>query len=195
MHPIVEILLVKNAKESVLETIVQKMWSDSCRFICAHFFNSLSQHYDSMTPLLKESVARIKESSVLSSNNADEVATSVDVTGLLKNWDVPLSLGNKISEFDVFTDFDQMTPDTQIHTASIDDITRLLQLLSNKRLLDSDELLDVCDVRSALKESLGNLSEEGYLTVIDSVSESILNLVNHLFDESLESVAARIQSI
>ena len=174
-------LIIQETLDSVIDN--KQIVRIAYRFICAHFFNALSRHYDSMTPGLKESVARIKESSVLCSNNTDEIATSVDVTGLLKNWDVPSSLGNTISEFDGFTDFDQMTPDTQIHTASIEDITHLLQLLSNKRLLDSDELLDVCDVRTALKESLSNLSEEGYLTVIDSVSENILNLVNHLFED------------
>ncbi len=181
MRPGFLALIIQEALDSVIDN--KQIVRIAYRFICAHFFNALSQHYDSMTPLLKESVARVKESSVLLSNNTNKAATSVDVTGLLKNWDVPSSLGNKISEFDGFTDFDQMTPDTQIHTASIEDITRLLQLLSNKRLLNSDELLDVCDVRSALKESLGNLSEEGYLTVIDSVSENILNLVNHLFED------------
>jgi len=178
-------LIIQEALDSVIDN--KQIVRIAYRFICAHFFSALSQHYELMTPSLKKSVIRIKESTALLSDNTVEsstrIATSIDVTGLLKNWDVPSTLGDKTSGFDGFTDFDQMTPDTQIHTASIEDITQLLQLLSNKRLIDSDELLDVCDVRSALKESLGNLSEEGYLTVIDSVSENILNLVNHLFED------------
>ncbi|OUR92115.1 hypothetical protein A9Q81_16815 [Gammaproteobacteria bacterium 42_54_T18] len=181
MRPGFLALIIQQALDSVIDD--KQIVRIAYRFICAHFFSALSQHYELMTPSLKKSVMKIKESTALLSIDTVESATSIDVTGLLKNWDVPSSLGNKVSGFDGFTDFDQMTPDTQIHTASIEDITQLLQLLSNKRLLDSDELLDVCDVRSALKDSLGNLSEEGYLTVIDSVSENILNLVNHLFED------------
>jgi len=177
------------------------------RFISANFFNGLDQYYSLMLPLLTDAVACLRKQLVAlndatvenivdrkaidsnaggrnydDDNNKAEVCTNVDITGLLKNWEVPASLSSDMAGFDGFTDFEEMTPDTQIHTASIEEITQLLQALSCKHLVDKGEVMDLSDVRSALKESLSNLSDDGYLTIIDDVSENILNLVSHLFE-------------
>lgn len=122
-------------------------------------------------------------------NNA--LGTNIDVTGLIKNWDIPAQLegSNKKNAFEGFTELDlsQISPDTQIRTASIDDVSALLKSLTHHSLIDTDQVLDMNDVRSALKESLSKLSDDGILTVIDQVSENVLNLVSHLFDSLSES--------
>ncbi|MCG8670277.1 MAG: DUF1631 domain-containing protein [Pseudomonadales bacterium] len=118
------------------------------------------------------------------------LGTNIDVTGLIKNWDVPAQLGeSKEGSFEGFTQLDlsQISPDTQIRTASIEDVTQLLKTLTRDNLIDTDQILDTNDVRTALKESLSQLSDEGILTVIDRVSENVLNLVSHLFDTLNES--------
>ena len=182
-------LLIQEALDSVIDD--RQIVRIAYRFISAHFFKALAQHYASMVPVLTEAVNRLRTVEVIASDSLPVIAadngTNVDVTGLLKNWDVPSRLDDNLSGFEGFTDFDQMTPDTQIHTATIEEITQLLQEASRKKLTDNGETFDMGDVRSALKESLSNLSSEGYLTIIDDVSENILNLVSHLFEHVCES--------
>lgn len=183
-------LMIQDALDSAIDN--KQIVRIAYRFISAHFFNGLDHYYSLMLPLLTDAVSSLRKQLVVRENTVTggseaknsnvDACTNVDVTGLLKNWEVPVSLDDDIAGFEGFTDFNQMTPDTQIHTASIEEITHLLQALSNKRLIDSDEILEMSDVRSALKESLSNLSDDGYLTIIDDVSENILNLVSHLFE-------------
>lgn len=182
------------------------------RFIGGNFFHLLSQHYQVLAPALTELAEALTESNKPRNNSHEKeehtfpandlprvevsevdsleeiekaFGTNIDVTGLLRNWDVPaqLKLGS-IGEFQGFSDInlDQLSPDTQIKTATITDVVQLLQTLSDKARLDTDQGLDIQDVRSALKTSLSQLSDEGILTVIDKVSENILNLVTHLFE-------------
>ncbi|MDX1694344.1 MAG: DUF1631 family protein, partial [Ketobacteraceae bacterium] len=118
------------------------------------------------------------------------LGTNIDVTGLIKNWDIPAHLSEtNDSTFDGFTQLDlsQISPDTQIRTASLEDVTKLLKTLTHESLIDTDQMMDVNDVRAALKESLSKLSDEGILTVIDQMSENVLNLVSHLFSSLNES--------
>lgn len=118
------------------------------------------------------------------------LGTNIDVTGLLKNWDIPAHLNaEKQGDFDGFTELDlnQLSPDTQIRTATIEDVSQLLKTLTHQSLMDTDKILDTNDVRAALKESLSKLSDDGILTVIDQVSENVLNLVSHLFTTLNES--------
>ncbi|MCG8313912.1 MAG: DUF1631 domain-containing protein [Pseudomonadales bacterium] len=118
------------------------------------------------------------------------LGTNIDVTGLIKNWDVPAQLSQgRTSQFDGFAalDLSQISPDTEIRTATVDDVAQLLKSLANDSMNDPEAGLDSNDVRSALKESLSKLSDDGILTVIDRVSENVLNLVSHLFDTLYES--------
>lgn len=133
-------------------------------------------------------VADVSEEDLEKINKA--LGTNIDVTGLIKNWDVPAQLGDTSEEcFDGFTeiDFSQISPDTQIRTATIEDVTQLLKNLTHHSLIDTDKVLDTNDVRNALKQSLSKLSDDGILTVIDRVSENVLNLVSHLFNSLTES--------
>ena len=184
------------------------------RFIGGNFFHLLSEHYQVLAPALTELAEALtqnskaknkeqnneKEEHTFPANDLPQVevnevdsieeiekafGTNIDVTGLLRNWDVPAQLNlNSIGDFQGFTDInlDQLSPDTQIKTATITDVVQLLQTLSDKARIDTDQGLDIQDVRSALKTSLSQLSDEGILTVIDKVSENILNLVTHLFE-------------
>ena len=118
------------------------------------------------------------------------LGTNIDVTGLIKNWDIPPHLTEMVnSDFNGFTELDlsQISPDTQIRTATIEDVSKLLKALTHESLIDTGKMLDTNDVRAALKESLSKLSDEGILTVIDQVSENVLNLVSHLFSSLNES--------
>ena len=118
------------------------------------------------------------------------LGTNIDVTGLIKNWDIPPQLTDQVnSDFNGFTELDlsQISPDTQIRTASLDDVSKLLKQLTHENLIDTDQMMDVNDVRAALKESLSKLSDEGILTVIDQMSENVLNLVSHLFSSLNDS--------
>ncbi|OUS28268.1 hypothetical protein A9Q99_12105 [Gammaproteobacteria bacterium 45_16_T64] len=176
------------------------------RFTGAAFFSILSGFYDELiSPLeaLSKSLRQKKKDeeeaqealeNSLPQPQAEELpkghtlppGTNIDVSGLIKNWDVPANLaGNTEGSFTGFSDIDfsQLSPDTEIHTASSDDIAKLLRSLSEKARVESGFESESLDVRSVLKESLKNLTDEGILTVIDKVSENILNLVSHLFED------------
>ena len=133
-------------------------------------------------------------STSVSSDDIEQIkkvlGTNIDVTGLLKSWDIPAHLSeNTNSDFEGFSqiDLNQLSPDTQIRTATIEDVTKLLKSLAHESLMDSDKILETNDIRAALKHSLSKLSNEGILTVIDQMSENVLNLVSHLFTNLNES--------
>jgi len=168
------------------------------RFIGAYFFGLLTPFYDKFIAPLEQTVnaliakKKAEEAALnhIPSPTVEEipaapanVGTNIDVSGLIKNWDVPANLTNSSTDFTGFSDIDfsQLSPDTQVQTASTDDIAKLLRSLSERARVSSDD--EVMDVRTVLKESLKNLTDEGILTVIDKVSENILNLVSHLFED------------
>ena len=176
------------------------------RFIGAYFFGLLTPFYDEFIAPLEQTVNALiakkkAEEAALNhiptptveeipagtqpanANPNSNIGTNIDVSGLIKNWDVPANLTNSTSDFTGFSDIDfsQLSPDTQVQTASTDDIAKLLRSLAERARVESDN--EVMDVRGVLKESLKNLTDEGILTVIDKVSENILNLVSHLFED------------
>jgi len=194
--------------QGVLKTTAPKIARISYRFMGYHLFSNLLEIYDLIERPLKMVALDVrKNNKELAStldhiptlgedkhtsqndNNSDSVdsnargVTNVDVTGLIKNWDVPASLNNNQS-FSGFSDItlDDITPDTEIRTLSSEEIAKLLSSLTEKNRLDTNTVLDVSDVRHALKESLSKMSHDGILSVIDKVSENILNLVSHLFE-------------
>ncbi|MBV1921227.1 MAG: DUF1631 domain-containing protein [Pseudomonadales bacterium] len=179
------------------------------RFVGAHFFGLLTPFYDEFitpleqtvnaliakkkteeaaqnhipSPIVEEIPGGQTPDSHQNPNQSANIGTNIDVSGLIKNWDVPANLTNSSNDFSGFSDIDfsQLSPDTQVQTASTDDIAKLLRTLSERARVDSDN--EILDVRGVLKESLKNLTDEGILTVIDKVSENILNLVSHLFED------------
>ncbi len=130
--------------------------------------------------------------------------SKIDVSSLIKNWNITTHLQDTDhNSFESLSDFnfEDITPDTQFHKVEIKDIVKLLDSLSKNALNESEKALNVKEIRSALKSSLSNLSEEGILTIIDKVSENVLNLVSHLFENInndgnlIGEVAAQISRI
>ncbi len=196
-------LLLQNSLDEFFED--KQVARITYRFIGAYFFGLLTPFYDEFIAPLEQTV-----DALIAKKKAEEAAlnhiptptveeipagqptsahpnanmgSNVDVSGLIKNWDVPANLTNSSSDFSGFSDIDfsQLSPDTQVQTASTGDIAKLLRTLSEQARIDSDN--EVMDVRGVLKESLKSLTGEGILTVIDKVSENILNLVSHLFED------------
>ncbi len=194
-------LLLQNSLDEFFED--KQVARISYRFIGAYFFGLLTPFYDEFIAPLEQTVnaliakkkaeeaalnqipsPTVEENPGGAQPNANaNIGTNIDVSGLIKNWDVPANLTNSNSDFTGFSDIDfsQLSPDTQVQTASTDDIAKLLRTLSERARTDSDN--EMLDVRGVLKESLKNLTDEGILTVIDKVSENILNLVSHLFED------------
>lgn len=106
--------------------------------------------------------------------------TKVDVTGLINNWEIPGGFFEEDSISNI--DLDQLTPDTQIQTLDKEGVSKLLEQLSLRSQQGNNSNGKPSAIRSALKDALSSLSGEGMLTVIDRVSENIVNLVSHLFE-------------
>lgn len=175
------------------------------RFVGAILFEDLSLIYEDLTSALREvsyiyskpDSAPIGEttgtgngtgeggfdhgpSSDQSAEATETKGTKVDVTGLINNWEVPGGFFEDDSISNI--DLDQLTPDTQIQTLDKEGVSKLLEQLSIQAQNNADSSGKPSAIRSALKDALSSLSGEGMLTVIDRVSENIVNLVSHLFE-------------
>lgn len=115
--------------------------------------------------------------------SAKESAAKVDVTGLLRNWDVPAKLGEHDEE--PLVDLDQLTAAKEIREVETEQLHQVLAKLAKQSAMEPEKALDRNQIRAALRESLSQMDSEGILGVIDRVSENTINLVSHLFEEIL----------
>lgn len=106
-------------------------------------------------------------------------AARPDLVELLKKQEIPASFND--DNIPSLTDiaFESLRPDTIIKTASVDDVMEILRQYSQD---DNGE-----DLRSTLKNALTDLSTDNMVTIIDRMSENVLNLVSHLFTELCET--------
>lgn len=107
-------------------------------------------------------------------------ASRPDIIELLKKKEIPASLEGE-DNIPSLTDvvFEDLRPDTIIKTATVDDVMSILRQYSQE---DNGE-----DLRNTLKNALTDLSTDNMVTIIDRMSENVLNLVSHLFTELCET--------
>lgn len=103
-------------------------------------------------------------------------ASRPEIVELLKKNEIPASL-NPDEEVTNLTDvaFESLRPDTVIKTASVNDVMEILRQYSQQETGE--------ELRSALRNALSDLSTDNMVTIIDRMSENVLNLVSHLFTE------------
>ncbi|MBV1880933.1 MAG: DUF1631 domain-containing protein [Pseudomonadales bacterium] len=199
-------LLMQDVFTEVIESkpIVRMLY----RFVGGYFFEGVVDLYRGLVPELSQvSEALLKpeeasfESDLLENDSVNSLeaffsaesteeetkSTTVDVTGLINNWDVPTSLNGEDRESISELDLDQLTPDTMIETLEQDDVAKLLEKMAFTKKLEGTEDCRSDSVREDIKEALAQLSGDGMLTVIDRVSENIVNLVSHLFEDIVNS--------
>jgi hypothetical protein len=165
------------------------------RFAGARFFSGLPSVYVRSTAPLTALVAQHKPVTPTASFNANPTGMQVsdvdnvheineaikafasrpDIVELLSKKDIPAQFGEE--HVDSLTDisFENLRPDTIIKTATVDDVMTILRQYSQD---DRGE-----DLRSTLKTALTDLSADNMVTIIDRMSENVLNLVSHLFRE------------
>lgn len=166
------------------------------RFAGSRFFSGLPSAYAHATAQLTALVATHKPVmapatfqrstegiDVADIENAGEISEAIkafasrpDLVELLKKKDIPASLNGE-DDIPTLTEisFEQLRPDTIIKNATVEDVMQILQQYSQD---DTGE-----DLRSALKNALTDLSTDNMVTIIDRMSENVLNLVSHLFGE------------
>ncbi|MBL4867918.1 MAG: DUF1631 family protein [Pseudomonadales bacterium] len=174
------------------------------RFVGCNFFESAVDVYEVLLPVLRDVSKNYAmpqpstiDNSLLENDSAESLeaffsgergsdekkSTTVDVTGLINNWDVPCRIDGEDQGSISDIDLDQLTPDTTIQTLEKNDVAKLLDKLAFTKKLAGEDVDSPESVRGEIKEALAQLSGEGMLTVIDRVSENIVNLVSHLFDD------------
>lgn len=167
------------------------------RFAGSRFFSGLPAVYTRTTAPLTALVAQHKPIQptatfrtstdgiqVADVDNIHEISEAIkafasrpDIVELLKKKDIPASDDSAESLTDIA--FEHLRPDTIIKTATVDDVMEILRQYSQD---DKGE-----DLRSALKNALTDLSADNMVTIIDRMSENVLNLVSHLFRELTET--------
>lgn len=107
-------------------------------------------------------------------------ASRPEIVELLKKQEIPASFDpndHKASLTDIA--FESLRPDTIIKTASVDDVMDILRNFSQSETGE--------DLRETLRNALTDLSTDNMVTIIDRMSENVLNLVSHLFTELCET--------
>jgi hypothetical protein len=168
------------------------------RFVGARFFAVIGDSYEKAVPALAGVVKRHKPKASASvshgtpgmlveemgdfgeeSELVKAFASRPDILELLRKNDIPSSMSDESHESLNDIALDQLRPDTQIRTMSVEDVMGVLRRYSED---DTGE-----DLREVLRDALSNLSTDNVVSIIDRVSENVLNLVSHLFAEMNEN--------
>lgn len=168
------------------------------RFVGARFFGLIGNTYETAVPALAGIVKRHRPKQAAhfgagadgmlveemgdfgeESELLKAFASRPDILELLRKNDIPSSMSDDNHESLNDIALDQLRPDTQIRTMSVDDVMGVLRRYSED---DTGE-----DLREVLRDALGNMSTDNVVSIIDRVSENVLNLVSHLFAEMNEN--------
>lgn len=163
------------------------------RYIGWDIYSRLFTSYHSLTPLLydvcnlmqqniaQRFIAEIQDAQSDANVSLVRNEASLDVSGLINSWEVP-PLMEVEYEAGSFSVVDQnISENKSVNTLKTDELSELLKNLTVNSQLQSVDGISPVELRSALKSSLESLSSEGILTVIDRVSENIINLVSSFF--------------
>lgn len=170
------------------------------RFAGSRFFSGLSSIYVQSTAPLTALVSAHKPAKLMfSANRLPEgiqvsdidnfiefneaikaFASRPDLVELIRQKEIPASFDTN-DEIPSLTDiaFENLRPDTIIKTATVDDVMTILRQYSQE---DGGD-----DLRDTLRTALTDLSADNMVTIIDRMSENVLNLVSHLFTELCET--------